>query len=255
MKFSDIINYPLSLLGLKLARISSIRKLENLPAQNLEDIKADIAFMNIYKQVKAFTLVEMERCYALYKSVQYVVEKNIPGDFVECGVWRGGSAMLIALTLEKENTTDRKIYLYDTYTGMPKPETEDGTKALEIWDTKEKNEEGSDWCFATYDDVYANMMGSGYPSENIVFVKGKVEATIPSLIPEKIALLRLDTDWYSSTRHELVHLYPLLAPSGILIVDDYGAWPGARKAVDEYFADKNPVYFHRIDETGRLLVK
>ena len=254
MKFSNIINTPLSWLGLKLARISSIRNLESFTPKNIEDIEADLSFMNIYRQAEAFTMVEIERCYALYKSVQYILRKNILGDFVECGVWRGGSAMLMALTLLQEKTTDRTIYLYDTFSGMPQPEKEDGQKALQIWDTSEKNENGSDWCFATYDDVHTNMMSTGYPAEKMIFVEGDVEKTIPSNLPEKIALLRLDTDWYASTKHELIHLYPLLEKSGILIVDDYGAWEGARKAVDEYF-ENAPVYLHRIDETGRLLMK
>ncbi len=84
----------------------------------------------------------------------------------------------------------------------------------------------------------------------------EVEDTIPARIPDEIALLRLDTDWYTSTLHELHHLYPRLAKHGILIIDDYGHWQGARQAVDEYFKDAGPdLYLHRIDYTGRILVK
>lgn len=99
------------------------------------------------------------------------------------------------------------------------------------------------------------MAATGYPKDNIIFIKGKVEQTIPGTLPGKIALLRLDTDWYESTKHELNHLYPLLEKAGILIIDDYGAWQGARKAVDEYFSTNGPVYLHRLDFTGRLVIK
>jgi hypothetical protein len=88
------------------------------------------------------------------------------------------------------------------------------------------------------------------------FVKGKVEDTIPASTPDRIAILRLDTDWYASTRHELEHLYPLLAPGGVLIIDDYGHWEGCRQAVDEYFASRNlQVLLNRVDYTGRIAVK
>ena len=107
---------------------------------------------------------------------------------------------------------------------------------------------------ATLDEVAApTCAATGYPAERLHFVEGKVEDTIPEQAPERIALLRLDTDWYESTRHELEHLYPRLSPGGVLIIDDYGHWEGARQAVDEYF--KGEVYLHRIDYTGRLAIK
>ena len=99
------------------------------------------------------------------------------------------------------------------------------------------------------------MKSTGYPVGNIRLLKGKVEDTIPGTMPAKIALLRLDTDWYESTKHELTYLFPLLEKSGVLIIDDYGAWQGARKAVDEYLKDNGTVYLNRIDFTGRLLIK
>ena len=77
---------------------------------------------------------------------------------------------------------------------------------------------------------------------------------IPKYLPGEIALLRLDTDWYKSTQHELIHLYPLLVGSGVLIIDDYGHWQGAKKAVDEYFSDKK-ILLNRIDYTGRISIK
>jgi O-methyltransferase len=91
---------------------------------------------------------------------------------------------------------------------------------------------------------------------HVRLVKGKVEDTVPKNAPEKIALLRLDTDWYESTRRELVHLFPRLVPGGVLIIDDYGHWQGARKAVDEYIAGNQvKILLNRVDYTGRIGVK
>ena len=112
------------------------------------------------------------------------------------------------------------------------------------------------WAVAGLDDVQANLWSTGYPRDKIHFGKGKVEDTIPGTTPERIALLRLDTDWYESTKHELHHLYPRLSQHGVLLIDDYGNWQGARQAVDEYFADSaEPVFLHRVDYTARLLIK
>jgi len=116
---------------------------------------------------------------------------------------------------------------------------------------------GMIWAVADIEDVRRNMASTGYPQDLVRYLKGPVEQTLPALGPPgPIALLRLDTDWYESTKHELMHLFPLVRPGGILIIDDYGHWEGARKAVDEYFAATGrPFFLHRIDYTGRLLVK
>jgi len=112
------------------------------------------------------------------------------------------------------------------------------------------------WCEASIEDVQANMSFTGYPSDRIHYVQGMVENTIPANMPDKIALLRLDTDWYASTKHELEHLYPLLEKGGVLLIDDYGHWQGARQAVDEYFAKSGMVpLLARIDSTCRCFVK
>lgn len=100
------------------------------------------------------------------------------------------------------------------------------------------------------------MKSTAYPMENVHLVKGKVEDTIPKILPSQIALLRLDTDWYESTRHELIHLYPNLVKNGVLIIDDYGHWRGSKQATDEYFDGFAPKPFlQRVDYTGRLSIK
>jgi predicted O-methyltransferase YrrM len=107
------------------------------------------------------------------------------------------------------------------------------------------------------EDVQRNLGRTGYDPSRLHFIKGKVEETLPGQAPdEPIALLRLDTDWYSSTKHELVHLFPRLVPGGVLILDDYGWWKGSRQAYDEY-AKENGVrlLLNRIDNAGRLAIK
>ena len=164
--------------------------------------------------------------------------------------------MAVAMTLLEHGDRSRALYLYDTFEGMPAPsgvdKSFDGISA-EVLREMEIKEKGG-WCHASLEDVRANMISTGYPKEKIHLIKGKVEETIPQTIPSKLALLRLDTDWYESTKHELRHLYPILDAKGILIIDDYGHWEGAKKAVDEYFAE-DEVYLHRIDYTGRIVVR
>jgi hypothetical protein len=104
--------------------------------------------------------------------------------------------------------------------------------------------------------VRENVVSTGYPPNLFHFAKGRVEETLPAQAPDQLALVRLDTDWYESTRHELVHLYPRLAPGGVLIIDDYGHWDGVKRAVDEYFsAQAEPLLLSRIDYAARVAVK
>lgn len=216
-------------------------------------------FWDIYNLCKSETMTSVERMYALYKAVEYVHHQNIEGDYVECGVWRGGSTMLAAITLNRLNDTHRHLYLYDTYEGMSEPTTFDvSVKNDEVhkeWSVIKKSNEKI-FAYASLATVQTNMLKTKYPESKIKFIVGKVEDTIPNTITDKISLLRLDTDWYESTKHELEHLFPKLQSGGILIIDDYGHWKGSRKAVDEYFsANKIIPYLHRIDYTGRLYVK
>lgn len=208
--------------------------------------------------VRPFTMTTNERIFALCKSVEYIVQHNIPGDVLECGVWKGGSMMAIARTLMNKGAA-RTLHLFDTFEGMPPPTEVDknirGVQAAQALATEDKNTSLT-WAYSPLDAVKANLQQIGYDPSKIKFVKGNVEDTIPGNAPEQIALLRLDTDWYESTYHELVHLYPRLSVGGVLIIDDYGHWEGARKAVDQYFAEKKLKFLlNRIDYTGRIGVK
>ena len=214
----------------------------------------DEATIRLCKYVQPFTMTSKERICALRKAVEYIVDHNIPGDIVECGVWRGGSMMAVARTLLERGMGNRTLYLCDTFDGMAEPTDVDvnyrGKAARERWDKEEK------WAYSSLGEVGRNMRDTGYDGDKVVFVKGKVEDTLPERASERISLLRLDTDWYESTYHELRHLYPRVSVGGVLIIDDYGFWAGARKAVDQYIKEWNRgLLLDRIDSTGRICVK
>lgn len=210
--------------------------------------------------VSAYTMTSAERLFSLIQAIRYVSSASIPGEIVECGVWRGGSMMAAARTLIECDDARRKLYLFDTFDGMSAPSAKDvgidGQAASDLLRTEDRNNPNSAWCYASLEDVRGSMAGVGYEPARVHFVKGKVEDTIPGGAPERIAVLRLDTDWYESTRHELEHLYPRLSPGGVLIIDDYGHWAGCRQAVDEYFSSRKlHVLLNRVDYTGRIAVK
>jgi O-methyltransferase len=223
------------------------------------DMDGDAAFMSIYTRCAPFSMTSKERMYATYQAARYVATSQIAGDIVECGVWRGGSGMVIALTLLQLGDVGRRLHLYDTFEGMSVPSDKDrafddrpAAQVMEQAGLQRMNQ----WCLASIEDVRANVTSTGYPPDRVLLIKGPVEETIPTHIPTHIALLRLDTDWYESTLHELTHLYPLLAAGGVLIIDDYGYWKGAREATDQYFTQHEPPpLLSRIDCTGRIGLK
>ena len=212
----------------------------------------DASDIEIIRAVEPYTMTSTERIHALIHAVRHIVRNRIAGDMVECGVWKGGSVMAMALTLLQLGDRDRSLYLFDTFSGMTQPTDRDvdyeGQQAQVILDDVR--------CEASQQEVEDAVLGTGYDPEKIHFVRGRVEETIPAHAPELIALLRLDTDWYESTQHELLHLFPRLSRGGVIIIDDYGHWRGARQAVDEYVAENQiPLLLHRIDYTGRIGVK
>lgn len=214
----------------------------------------------IFEAVLPYTMTVPERVLCLIQAIQYVEKMKIPGSFVECGVWKGGSSMTAALALLREGSSSRELFLFDTYEGMSPPTehdvTNDGLAAAAILAEQPKDKSNHFWAYSPLEDVKCNLQSTGYPMNRIHFIKGKVEDTIPATLPGEIALLRLDTDWYESTIHELRHLYPLLRSGGILIIDDYGYWKGSKQAVDEYFATlREAPKLHEIDEVARYCVK
>jgi len=225
------------------------------------DIDDDF-FIEIFPTISKHSIAAMEGAepsWALYKAIEYVVKNKIPGDVAECGVWNGGAMLLAALALIHFGDTSRKIYLYDTFAGMPRPDEVDkrwdGVPVLPTWEKHAAT--GATWGFGgTVDMVKAVLRTSNYPEENLVFVEGLVEDTLPGIRPEQLSILRLDTDFYNSTLHELTHLYPGLVSGGVLIIDDYGYFQGSRLATDKYIADNNlKIFLNRVNYSVRLAVK
>lgn len=218
----------------------------------------------ILERAAPFTMTSPARLQAVVDAVRYCESRGVPGAFAECGVWRGGTVLAMVLTLQQLGA-ERDLYLYDTFEGMTEPTEHDTSTfdgaALDQW-TEATGAGRRPWPEVFGPDAFGEqavrdtLLETGYPAERLHVVRGPVEQTIPGHAPERLALLRLDTDWYESTRHELVHLYPRLERGGVLIVDDYGHWEGARKAVDEYLAaHAEPLLLGRTDYTGRMAVK
>lgn len=213
------------------------------------------------RAVRPFTMTTVARIEAVCSATEYVLKHDIPGAFVESGVWMGGSSMAAASTLVKHGVTDREMYLFDTFEGIPAPGEHDGLvgdwrSVEEWWETENAKPDSAPFLDAPVETVRANMALTGYDLNRVHLVPGLVQETLPVSAPEQIAFLRLDTDWYESTKVELELLFPRLSVGGVLIIDDYGYTKGARKAVDEYLRDyPHPVFLHRIDSSGRLAIK
>jgi hypothetical protein len=246
-KFGEMLRRALRVTGYDIVRY-------NVLPQDLDPSIAETV-----RAVGPYTLTSAQRIATLCEAVSYVVQNRIPGDIVECGVWKGGSMMAVARTLIGHGDQSRHLYLYDTFEGMTAPTDKDvsllGHAATDLLKTESKSDPSSVWCVSPLEGVQEALGSVGYDASKMHFVKGRVEVTIPREMPERIALLRLDTDWYESTRHELEHLYPRLSVGGVLIIDDYGHWRGARQAVDEYMREHGMLLLHRIDYSGRCAVK
>jgi len=222
-----------------------------------------VKFENLYQICKKESLnISKERFLTLYQSISYVFNNDIQGDFVECGIFKGGSAMMMAYMLAEQlhSQKNQKIWMYDTFEGMANAsrydENIDNQNAFIELDKIKKKENSNDiWAYSSLNYVKNNLKKTNINENNLIYIKGLVEETLHKSKPEGIALLRLDTDFYESTKIELEILYPLLQKGGILIVDDYGHWKGCKKAVDEYFLNKKGIFFQQIDYSGIVGVK
>ena len=221
--------------------------------------------IELIQSVQATTMTSPERIIGLVRAIDYVIQAGIPGDFVECGVWRGGSMSVAARALltrqrHDHHFADRSLWLYDTFEGMSEPTSADvdlqGQTAERLLRIHRPDDRHGVWCISRLEEVQQTMAASGFPRSRTHFIQGKVEETLPTTRPQSIALLRLDTDWYESTRCELEYLFPLLSVGGVLIIDDYGHWQGCRQAVDDYFRLTGQViHLARMDYTGRIGIK
>lgn len=252
-RYEQVVNTLASKVGLQISRVGSGK--DRLP---VEATPQDAALIS---QVRPYTMTSAERLWSLINAVSYVTDEGIDGDFVECGVWRGGSVMTMALQLNRLGVADRNFWLYDTFAGMTAPTANDveagsGVTAAQMLATTEVGDGNNVWCVADRNDVEANLRLTKYPFDRFILCEGDVNDTLHQQVPESIALLRLDTDWYESTKLGLEILYPKLAIGGVCILDDYGHWQGARKAVDDYFAERGArPFMHPIDYSGRVFIK
>lgn len=208
-------------------------------------------FLNI---VKPFTMTSEERINELFDSLEYIRMNDIKGDIVECGVWKGGNILGIMEYLNFHEMLDKQVWLYDTFQGMTPPEEVD----IDHHNKKASDILQSVLCYSPIDEVRKNLSMSNFPEKNVKFIIGDVCDTLNEInnIPKSISLLRLDTDWYKSTKKEMDVLYPKLNGGGVLIVDDYGHWKGSKLAVDEYFQEHNlNLEIKAIDYTGIKVIK
>jgi O-methyltransferase len=255
MVFKKIVNSALGLLDLEVRR-----KVEKPGAPFPVELSRDEKELFRYVRGNGLTMVSDERLFATMLACKHIVECGIDGAFVECGVWRGGNAVLAAGVF-KLYGAPRKVYLFDTFAGMTMPsqldiEAHSGEAARGRY-LSSQTESHNAWCYASVSDVEDAFRKAGLLDSHIVFVQGDVLSTlsVPENLPASIAVLRLDTDWYASTRMELETLYPRLSIGGVLMIDDYGYWTGSRKATDEFFARTPRPFLQYIDETGRAGVK
>ena len=197
-----------------------------------------------------YSMTSPLRMWTLLKAVKYA--DQIEGDIVECGVWRGGNMMLA------KAVSNKRVWLYDTFAGMSEPTEHDvgrdGRIASEIHTTRQRHDHNA-WCYAPIEEVRANFARHGLLDDDVIFREGMVEDTLNNeALPQRISVLRLDTDWYESSLIELQILYPRLSVGGVLIIDDYGKWLGQKRAVDEYFEGRPP-YLFPVDKGCRMAIK
>ena len=259
-----IIKNIFSLFGLAIVRKIKtplpIAEAASIPYQDFADISEKSK--KIYSEISPYTLITLERTDAIITSIDYLCANNIPGDIVECGIWKGGSICAAIKALVLNNSFERKIYLFDAFdvdvmfsskSEIPEDKSFDGKTCEELLNEGGLAKENYSYQLQGVIDL---LKTTGYPMENIIFKIGLVENTLPCNEIEKIALLRLDTDWYDSTKHELIHLFPKITKNGVLLIDDYGYWQGCRKAVDDYIKDHSlSILLHRTDHTGRSAIK
>lgn len=255
-----VIKKSFNLLGLDIVKIKQENSSKHQFPHDLDD-----NFVSLFNKNKHLLGGFTPKLYTTYKITEYLTKNQIPGDFIECGVYKGRQIVMMALTLLKYGDSKREIYLYDTFSGMTKPGEKDFKKHRPQVETSQKNlskwknmqnEDHNLYCYAPMDLVKKNVFETGYPKDKIHFEKGDVLKTIPNSSHEKISFLRLDTDWYELTKHELFHLYPLVVSNGVVSIDDYGSWQGAREAIDEFFLSEKfcPLLF-RTGPSERAFVK
>ena len=210
-------------------------------------MEQDLSDENIKELCRLYTSCSSERIQQTLDAVQYVIQNDIKGCLIEVGVWKGGMVMAMMYKLKQLDVL-RHVLLYDTFSGMSEPSPRD----VDLMGVSASNQFEAVKCFASLEEVKANLAKVNYPSEYIHFHVGDIRQI--TSVPEKIAVLRLDTDWYELVKFELQHFEPSVIPGGVIIIDDYGHWKGCAEGVDEYLAGKG-VSLTYADYTGVHWVK
>jgi len=218
---------------------------------NPKSDKFNALLSNVKSICEPISMIRDDRFVANICAVQHVIENNISGDVVEVGVWKGGSVVSMIMTLLDDGVKNRRVHLFDTFSGMTPHSEKDidlsGASAEKLLQNPFFK------CESSLEEVTQNVLRTGYPAELIEFHVGDIR--VNQSVPDLIAILRLDTDWYDSTKAELEQFYPNVVSGGIVMIDDYGHWQGCRQAVDEFLASHPELKLEGIDYTGRFFVK
>lgn len=214
----------------------------------------DFPKMKLFWRVRPYTMVGYLRLDNVYELAERVESAGIPGAFVECGVWKGGCSAILAYVAERTGF-GRKTWLFDSFEGLPEPSPIDGKEAREYSHGRSSGKlQAIDRCVGRLQDVEALLFGKlGISQSSVVIGKGWFQDVLPEKGREigPISLLRIDGDWYESTRCCLEHLYGCVVPGGFVIIDDYGHWEGCRRAVDDFMkANRLQIDLIPIDYAG-----
>jgi O-methyltransferase len=204
-----------------------------------------LRMMRLVYRVRGYTAVFVPRLVALYKLSEEINQRSLPGDIVECGVYNGGSAAIMASHCER-SPVDRNVWLFDSFEGLPKPTDKDGDKAPAY--------EG--WCHGDLSKVKKVLRKLRIPESRIHIIKGWFQDTFPSVQIRDIAILHIDADWYESVKLCLEKFYDSVQAGGYIVLDDYGDWEGCRIATDEFLKKRAlDVKLIQVDYTGYYFQK
>jgi predicted O-methyltransferase YrrM len=246
LSIHTIENKNLNFSTLSIDKISSKwRQWRDLP-NRIADAILPTEFAKNYRLIRPYTSCSTARLRGLERAIKYAIDRQIPGDVVECGTALGGSAAFMGLTLNRLNS-NRQLWVFDTFEGLPPPTAADPDyDRAKFWTGK---------CRGELSEV-ENLFQQCGILERSRLIKGLFQDTLPVAEVEKIAVLHVDGDWYESVKSCLEHLYDRVSPGGVIQIDDYGHWAGARKAVTEFFQHRQiDPKLHYLDYTGRQFVK
>ena len=201
---------------------------------------------SLLQAVVPFTMVARKRLEFLYDSAETIDQERIPGNIVQCGVCNGGSAAVAGHRVRERHLFDRKLFLFDSFKGLPPASEADGVRAQSF----------TGQCSGNQQSVELALRIANIDRSHVEIFPGWFAETFPHARTGQIALLVIDADWYDSVKLVLHTFYDAVAPGGIIYIDDYGYWEGCRKATDEFFAERHiEVPLLAIDDTGHAFRK